>query len=324
MAWAIGVDLGGTHVMAATVDDRGKIRGRFEHQLKSHDFDHVVDRIVGSIAKAAASLRGRKVDGIGIGSPGNIDERTGVVRWSPNFGWRNAPLAAALKKKLGEKVDVLNDARCATLGEHTHGCGKGTQDFVLITLGTGIGGGIIANGKLLLGHGMGAGEIGHHQIKPDTGFICGCGKIGCFEAQASGTALLRHAVAVAPSFPRSNLLSERAPKDWGSKMSVKAAAAGNPHARAAWERFLGDLAIGVANIVAFTNPQMIALGGGVGQTDRAMLSVPLKKRVDELTTMAPKDTKIVSAMLGNDAGAVGAAALAFAGGIKSLRSDRAH
>jgi glucokinase len=322
MAWAIGVDLGGTHVMAASVDDRGKIKSRFEHELKSHDFDYVVDRIVSAVGKVAASLKGKKVEGVGIGSPGNIDERTGAVRWSPNFNWKNAPLGAALKKKLGQRVHVLNDARLATLGEYVHGCGKGTQDFALITLGTGIGGGIVASGKLLLGHGLGAGEVGHHQIRPDTGFVCGCGKIGCFEAQASGTGLMRQALALAPSFPRSTLFLQRRPADWGSKMIVKAAAAGDPHARAAWDRYLTDLSIGVANIVAFTNPQMIALGGGVGQTDRAMLSIPLKKRVDDLTTMAPKDTKIVSATLGNDAGAVGAAALAFLGGIKGLRAAR--
>ena len=322
MAWAIGVDLGGTHVMAASVDDRGKIRNRFEQDLKSHDFDYVIDRITSAVGKAAASLKGKKVDGVGIGSPGNIDERTGAVRWSPNFHWKNVPLGATLKRKLGMRVHVLNDARLATLGEYLHGCGKGTQDFALITLGTGIGGGIVASGRLVLGHGLGAGEVGHHQIKPLTGFICACGKVGCFEAQASGTGLLRHALAVAPSFPRSALLLQRRPADWGSKMIVKAAAAGDPHARAAWERFLGDLAIGVANIVAFTNPQMIALGGGVGQTDKSLLSIPLKKRVDDLTTMAPKDTKIVSATLGNDAGAVGASALAFVGGIKGLRAAR--
>jgi glucokinase len=320
MAWAIGVDLGGTHVMAATVDDKGKIRDRFEYQLKTHDFDDVVDRIVGAVTKASASLKGRKVEGVGLGSPGNIDERTGAIRFSPNFQWRNVPLGAALKRKLGQKVHILNDARSAALGEYMHGCGKGTTEFVLITLGTGIGGGIVTGGQLVLGHGMGAGEIGHHQIKPDDGFICQCGKTGCFEAQASGTGLLRHAQAIAPSFPRSTLLTSRKQEDWGSKMVIRAAAAGDPHGKAAWDRYLSDLAIGVTNIVAFTNPQMIALGGGVGQTDKTMLAIPLKKRVDDLTTMAPKDTQIVSAMLGNDAGAVGAAALAFVGGIRGVRS----
>src|SRR5579864_523194 len=111
MAWAIGVDLGGTHVMAATVDDRGKIRDRFEHQLKSHDFEYVVDRITQAVGKAAAALKGRKVEGVGLGAPGNIDERTGSIRWSPNFSWRNVPLGAALKRRLGQRVHLLNDAR---------------------------------------------------------------------------------------------------------------------------------------------------------------------------------------------------------------------
>ncbi len=115
--------------------------------------------------------------------------------YSPNFGWQNAPLGETLRKRFSLPVYVANDARCATLGEYTFGIGKKTKDFVLLTLGTGIGGGIVADGDLMLGNRWGAGEIGHHQIRPTDGFVCACGKIGCFEAQASGTGLIRHAFA---------------------------------------------------------------------------------------------------------------------------------
>jgi glucokinase len=166
----------------------------------------------------------------------------------------------------------------------------------------------------LIGNRAGAGEIGHHQIRPTDGFICGCGKIGCFEAQASGTGLIRHAFAVAPSFPRSTLLA-KSPEKLGSKAIRRAAQAGDPHALAAWKNFTLDLALGVANIIAFVNPEVIALGGGVSTAGDYMLDA-IRDRVDELTVMAPRGTtKLVIAKLGNDAGQVGAATMAFRGGL---------
>jgi len=312
--WAIGVDLGGTHVAAAPVDERGKVLNIYQRELEEHDVKYVLNEIAKVVAKAIAEIGTRKIAGIGVGSPGNIDQATGTVRFSPNFNWFDVPLKKKLEKKLARPIHLLNDARCATIGEYLHGVGKGTRDFVLLTLGTGIGGGIVANGKLVLGHSMGAGEIGHHVIRPHDGFVCTCGKIGCLEAQASGTALLRHAIALAPSFPRSTLLTGTPQVDWGSKMIVRAAAAGDQHALATWHAWLHDLAIGVANVIAFVNPEMIALGGGVGRTDDTLLATPLTKLVDEQTTMVPKhQTAIVRARLGNNAGIVGAACLALHG-----------
>ncbi|HEV2909709.1 MAG TPA: ROK family protein [Candidatus Eremiobacteraceae bacterium] len=314
MKWAIGVDLGGTHVAAAPVDERGRLRNTYTRELEAHDVKYVVGEVAKVVDKAAALLGKHAKFTVGVGSPGNIEERTGIVRWSPNFGWQDVPLRDKLEKKLGHPVRLLNDARCATIGEYLYGVGKGARDFVLITLGTGIGGGIVANGKLLLGHAMGAGEMGHHVIRADTGFICTCGKIGCFEAQASGTALLRHALALAPSFPRSTLLTGTPQADWGSKMISRAAAAGDLHAVATWNAWLRDLACGVANIIAFLNPEIIALGGGVGRTDDTLLAQPLTKLVDEQTVTVPKhQTTIVRAKLGNEAGIVGAGTMALHG-----------
>ena len=314
MKWAIGVDLGGTHVAAAPVDERGKVLNVFQRALDQHDPKYVVTEIAKVVDKAIASLGAKKLTGIGIGSPGNIDQTTGTVRFSPNFNWFDVPLKKKVEKKLGLPIHLLNDARCATIGEYLHGVGKGTRDFVLVTIGTGIGGGIVANGKLVLGHSMGAGEIGHHVIRERDGFVCPCGKVGCLEAQASGTALLRHALALAPSFPRSTLLTGTPQVDWGSKMIVKAAAAGDQHALATWHAWLRDLATGLANIIAFVNPEMIALGGGVGRTDDTLLATPLTRLVDAQTTMVPKhQTAIVRARLGNNAGIVGAASMALHG-----------
>ncbi|HKU81780.1 MAG TPA: ROK family protein [Candidatus Tumulicola sp.] len=313
MRTAIGVDLGGSHVTAAVVTDDGKIHAQHEQDLESLRFADVVDAL-GTQLEAAVKDAGSGLAGIGIGSPGNIDAASGAVLYSPNFGWSDAPLGEALRKRFRFPVFVGNDARCATLGEYTFGVGRGTKDFVLLTLGTGIGGGIVGAGVLLLGNRWGAGEIGHHQIRPSDGFVCGCGKIGCFEAQASGTGLIRHAFAVAPSFPRSSLLDVARDK-LSSKKIRKAAQNGDKHALAAWNAFSSDLAVGLANVVAFTNPETIALGGGVSTAGDFMLDA-VRPHVDELTTMVPRGTtRIAVAQLGNDAGQVGAATMVFRGGL---------
>jgi len=312
MRTAIGVDLGGSHVTAAVVTEDGAIHRQHEEDLEDLRFEAVIAALDATIGMALRDA-GDAV-AIGIGSPGNIDAASGSVLYSPNFGWENAPLGEALRKKFGVPVFVANDARCATLGEFTFGTGKQSEDFVLLTLGTGIGGGIVARGELLLGNRWGAGEIGHHQIRPSDGFVCSCGKTGCFEAQASGTGLIRHAFAVAPSFPRSGLLDVARDK-LSSKKIRRAAQAGDLHALAAWNNFIGDLAIGLANIIAFVNPQKIALGGGVSTAGDFMLDA-VRPQVDVLTTMVPKGTtEIVVASLGNDAGQVGAATMALRGGL---------
>jgi glucokinase len=313
MRTAIGVDLGGSHVTAGVVTDDGTIHGQFEQDLDDLQFDKVIEVLAERIG-AAIKAAGSDVTGIGIGSPGNIDARSGAVLYSPNFGWQNEPLGETLRKRFSLPVYVGNDARCATLGEYTFGTGKKTKNFVLLTLGTGIGGGIVADGDLILGNRWGAGEVGHHQIRPTDGFICACGKTGCFEAQASGTGLIRHAFAVAPSFPRSTILDVERDK-LSSKKIRKAAQAGDRHALAAWGNYCGDLAIGLANIIAFVNPEMISLGGGVASAGDFMLDA-VRPQVDTLTTMVPRGTtQIVVAQLGNDAGQVGAATMAFRGGL---------
>ncbi|MDQ2908544.1 MAG: ROK family protein [Candidatus Eremiobacteraeota bacterium] len=310
----IGVDLGGSHVLATLVEEDGGIVDRSERDIVDHTFEAAVDTIAATIDDVLSRVKGKRVTGIGLGSPGNIDLDSGTITYSPNFGWHDKPLGECLRARFKLPIFIANDARCATLGEHTYGTGRDKANFVLLTLGTGIGGGIVAEGKLLIGSGAGAGEIGHHQVRGVDGFYCNCGKIGCFEAQASGTGLIRHALAIAPSFPRSTLVSGK-PDKLGSKAIRRAAEAGDPHASAAWLRYVDDLARGLANVVAFVNPELIALGGGVASAGDFMLDA-VRPRVDELTTMVPRGrTEIVIAALGNDAGAVGAATMARRGGL---------
>ncbi len=315
MTQAIGVDLGGSHVMAALVDEAGTLGKKHEIDLDDRAPEKVVDALE-TVVQHALDDAGGEVAGIGIGSPGNIDAQSGTIRYSPNFLWHDVPLGTLVRERFPKlSVFVGNDARCATLGEYAHGVGQGTSDFALLTLGTGIGGGFVANGVLALGHMNGAGEFGHHTIRPESGFICGCGKVGCFEAQASGTGLLRHALKLAPSFPRSTLLEPPAGKQLGSKAIRKAAQAGDPHALAAWNAFCDDLALGLSNVIAFVNPELIALGGGVSSAGDFLLERVLPA-VEVRTTMVPRGTtRIVRAALGNDAGAVGAATAAMRGGL---------
>jgi glucokinase len=314
MGQAIGVDLGGSHVMATVVDENGTIKARHERDIIDHAPDAVFVLVEKVIGEALADAKEKQVVGIGIGSPGNIDLESGTIRYSPNFGWKDVALGEHIRGAFKMPVFVGNDARCATLGEHTFGVGKGVLDFVLLTLGTGIGGGIVSGGRLLVGGRASAGEVGHHQIRPHDGFVCGCGKIGCFEAQCSGTGLIRHALALAPSFPRSTLLDVPREK-LGSKSIRKAAQAGDGHGVAAWNNWIDDLGYGLANIVAFVNPSMIALGGGVASAG-AFIIDQVAPLVEARSTMVPPgSTAIVTAALGNDAGAIGAAQMAFRGGM---------
>lgn len=321
MRTAIGIDLGGSHVTAAVVTEDGTIHSAHEQDLDDLTFDAVVEALTTQVT-AALKDAGSKVAGIGIGSPGNIDAESGAVLYSPNFGWTNEPLGGAVRSRFKLPVFVGNDARCATLGEHAFGAGRGTGDFVMLTIGTGIGGGIVANDTLLLGNRWGAGEIGHHQIRPSDGFVCACGKIGCFEAQASGTGLIRHALAVAPSFPRSTLLDMPREK-LSSKKIRKSAQTGDKHALAAWKNYTSDMAIGLANIIAFVNPKRIALGGGMSSAGDFLIDA-VAGRVDDLTTMVPRGTTgIVIAQLGNNAGQAGAAEMVFRGGLMAAATSGA-
>jgi glucokinase len=314
MRSAIGVDLGGSHVMAAVVDESGALGPQHEQDIEDHSPDAVFASVTAVIQAALDKADTGSVAGIGIGSPGNIDPTSGTIRYSPNFNWTDVPLGDTIRSRFDLPVFVGNDARCATLGEYVYGAGRGSKNFVLLTLGTGIGGGIVADGQLVLGNQMGAGEFGHHTIRPVGGFICGCGKIGCFEAQASGTGLIRHALALASSFPRSTLVAG-SEKKLGSKAIRKAAQAGDGHGRAAFNNWIDDLAIGVSNIIAFVNPETIAFGGGVSSAGDFMFD-RLRPLVDERTTMVPRGTTtLVQATLGNDAGAVGAATMAMRGGL---------
>lgn len=309
MRTAIGIDFGGSHATAMTVREDGRVERRDEVDIDDRSFDAVVEALVELIERALGHAGDAKVGGIGVGSPGNIDPYTGDVLQSQNFSWENVPLGSRLRAAFDVPIFVANDARCATLAEFTFGAGQNTKNFALLTLGTGIGGGIILKGEMLIGNRAGAGEFGHHQIRATDGFVCGCGKRGCFEAQASASGLVRHARALAPHFRGSTLLDSD--ERYLSRDISRAAQAGDPHAAAAWDAFTADLASGLANIIAFVNPEVIAIGGGVSSAGDFLLDA-VRDRVEQLNVTVPHGTtKLLTARLGNDAGAIGAATLAL-------------
>ena len=167
MRTAIGVDMGGSHITAAVIGEDGTIHRQHEVDLEDLSFSSVSAVLTATIEQALKDPDAKEVVGIGIGSPGNIEARSGAVLYSPNFKWTNAPLGETLRAHFDIPVFVGNDARCATLGEYTYGMGRGTRNFVLLTLGTGIGGGIIGDGELLLGNRFGAGEVGTPSDPPE-------------------------------------------------------------------------------------------------------------------------------------------------------------
>ena len=305
----MGVDLGGSHVSAAIVDiATGNISMRRRMDLPDRSLEFVVEAIA-AMTSDIQTAAGTQIRLIGVGAPGNIDTASGIVRSSPNFGWRDAPLSEALRSRVGVDTIVMNDARCAAFGEYLYGPARATRSFVLLTLGTGIGGGIVLDGRPLMGNAMGAGEIGHHTIRAEGGFPCSCGRLGCFEAHASATGLLRHARVLEPYFPDSALHRGGATPLSGRAIQ-QAAAAGDPHAALAWSNYVADLAVGIANVISFLDPEAIALGGGVAQAGNFLLD-DLRARVGARTvTVRPGATRIEAASLLDDAGLVGAAAFA--------------
>jgi glucokinase len=308
MEYVIGVDLGGTQLRAVLIDREGHIQ-RLERTATAAGSgpDVVIGQIVDLIATVGAGITREQIIGVGLGTPGPLDPFNGIVRNAPNLaGWIEVPLKAELIARTGLPVVVGNDANAAALGEWRFGVGHGTQNFVYITISTGIGGGVIAEGQLLLGrHGM-AGEVGHMTIQMD-GPRCGCGNYGCWESLASGTALARIAAEAVRHEP--SLIATLAGGEPIRGRHIAAAAEqGDPLALRLMQREGELIGAGIVNILHLYSPERIALGGGV------ILSWPLLEphvcRVVAERAMPPyRDVPIAVASLGSDVGVIGAAAL---------------
>lgn len=301
----IGVDVGGTKCLGVLVDDSGAMVA--EHRVPT---PAAPDALVDAVADTVAALRpGASVAAVGVGVPGLVD-RGGVLRFAPNLPRvAELPVRALLEARLGLPVSVENDASAAALGEARAGAARRVAHCVLVTLGTGIGGGIISGGRLLRGANGFAGEIGHMVVDPG-GQRCACGKLGCWERYASGSGLGRLAreAAHAGQAERMVALAGGDPEAVRGEHVTGAAAEGDPEAQAVLDRFAWWLALGLANLANMLDPELFVVGGGLVEAGEVLLA-PTRDAFTELVEGADHRPQvgIVPAALGEHAGAIGAA-----------------
>jgi glucokinase len=311
---AVGVDLGGTKIATGAVDDNGTLLARTELPTLAREgpgrvIQRMKESVYGVLQKLGLSLT--DIAGIGIGVPGPMDAKKGVVKNPPNLpGWDDVPLLSIMQEEFNIKICLENDANAAALGEYLFGAGKGIENFVYITISTGIGGGVIAGGRLLKGDGGNAAEIGHITINFE-GPVCGCGNKGCFEAYASGTAMARFAKEGILS-GRKTILSNFSQKEEVKAEHIFAAAKeGDEFAMELVEREGFYLGVGLANVVNAYNPRRIAVGGGLTKAwdmfYQRMIEV-MRKRALPVNV---ERLEVVKATLGPDVGIIGAASLIF-------------
>lgn len=314
----VGVDLGGTTVNVGVVPfDGGPVLGMRSVPTEADKGPKfVVDRIVNLIrdamrdAQKEAGIAEDAFVGIGLGSPGPLDRRTGTVIDTPNLGWRNFPLRDLISNAVGLEAELDNDANAATLGEWWQGAGQGVSTLVGVTLGTGIGGGIVLDGKVFHGISDVAGEVGHMTID-STGRRCKCGNSGCLEAYASGPAIAARAVeglqsgepSLLPSMVRGELARITA------ETVYEAIVAGNDYAKEVMRDTAKFLGTGIANLINILNPGMVVISGGVTRAGDRLLE-PLKAEVRRRAfSHASENCQIVTSSLGSMVGVIGAACM---------------
>lgn len=302
---AIGVDLGGTNTRTSLVSGNGDVLDRLkEATCVPEGHAKVIERLVRNIRAevSSAERRGLAVAAVGVGAPGVIHGRTGVVVKSPNFpDWNDLPLKRILERELELPVVIENDANAAALGEQWRGAAQGIGSMILLTLGTGVGGGIVLDGKIWHGADGMAGELGHMTIVPD-GRACGCGNTGCLEMYASS-----RGIVLAFGEERGG----QGPQAVTSEQVTQAAREGGEAALRAVQRMGRCLGIGIANLINIFNPEMVVLGGGVMEAWDLFIGSTLDEVRKRAFAYPAERTRIVPSLLGDDAGMMGAAAAAF-------------
>ena len=312
--YIVGIDLGGTNVRAAVTDRAGKILGEGrEPSLAMEGADLTIPQIIKAIRSALsnAGVDASRVAGIGMGVPGWHNSREGIVLWSPNFkDWHGVQLLAPIKEDLGVPAFMGNDVNVAALGEFNFGAGRDVKSLVMLTLGTGIGGGIILDGRLWLGANDGAAEIGHTVVVPD-GPVCSCGRRGHLEALACRDAIIERA-ARKIQMGRPSVLVEDA--DWPlwsvtPAAIAKAAEAGDEVAVETMAETAYYVGVGISNAINLLNPEMVIVGGGIAQAGDVLWG-PLLRTVQALAlTQSRRVCRVVPAELGDDAGIMGGVTL---------------
>ena len=317
MGYYMGIDLGGTNIKAGVVDDAFRIIGRAKAKTGiPRPAEEVMDAMA-ECAKAAAADAGvpwEQIRQVGIGVPGTANEETGVVEYANNLLFENVPVREYLQKRLHKEIDITNDANAAALGEVLAGAARGASNAVAVTLGTGVGGGIIIDGRLFTGFHYGGAELGHMGIVLG-GRKCTCGRRGCLEAYASATGLIRSTKEAMEAFPDS-LMWELARENGGNvsgRTAFLAAGRGDAAAQAVVNDYIQHLGYGLASIINILAPEILVIGGGVSNEGENLLRPLVECVRPQLYIRTPeKQTRIVLATLGNDAGLIGAAFLSRA------------
>ncbi len=311
--YRIGIDLGGTNIVAGVVDDNYAIVATSKCKTAC---PRPAEEIVADMARVAkeavqkAGITMKDVRGVGVGSPGVCNKETGVVERANNLGFINLPMCSMLEELLGVKVAIENDANAAALGEFKAGAAKGTNSCVCITLGTGVGGGVIIDGKVFSGSNFAGAELGHTVINVG-GEPCSCGRKGCWETYASATALVRQT--------RRAMEADKDSKMWeiaGSLENVDgrtafdAMRAGDAAGTAVVDAYIYYIAVGLVDMINIFQPDILCVGGGICKEGDTLL-VPLKKYIEaeRYSQNTEKQTVLSVAKLGNDAGVIGAACL---------------
>lgn len=310
----IGIDMGGMSIKFGLVNSKQQIVAKTTiPTILDIPYQKLVENMADAVHQllAGQNLTLADCDGIGIGSPGTIDDVNGVVLYSNNFRWENIPVVEELKKHLDTAIKIANDADAAALGEVYAGAAKGEENAVLLTLGTGVGGGVIIGKEIFHGPLAGGCELGHMVIAYG-GLQCTCGRRGCLEAYASATALLRMAREKAAEDPKSvmNEMCDGKLENMNGKIPFDAAERGDEAGLAVVEEYEEYLACGIANVINIFRPAKVILGGGVA-AQRENLTRPLQEKVNALCFGGEHGeiAKIVTSQLGNDAGIIGAANL---------------
>lgn len=312
-ALTIGIDLGGTNIKAGLIDAGGGIIHRTSIETQgSGGFQHVFDRIVALVHDVRGRApAGRPVVAVGIGVPGPMSHERGFIHAAPNLpGWVNIPLRDLLGKAVGLRVSLENDANAAAFGEFVAGAGRDARHMVMLTLGTGVGGGVIVDGRMTRGHFDNAGEVGHMIVAPG-GRACPCGQLGCLERYASASAIGERAAEAIQSGENSSVRSTLTQNGALTAEDIaRAATAGDKLAARIWHEACHTLAIACVNLQHILNPEQIVLAGGLINAGDQLLSTVRSEFAKLTWKIAPDQPTISLATLGGDAGIIGAAALA--------------
>jgi len=314
--YSIGVDLGGTNIVCAIVNYQGKIINRLKvptlaERGKEATIKKIIETIHENIVQSNIALD--DIIGIGIGAPGPLDVKRGIINFAPNLpGWRDVPLKKILEVEFSMKVVLENDANAAAWGERCFGIGRGVDNLVCFTLGTGIGGGIIIDSKIYHGSNYGAAELGHMTVNKD-GPRCNCGNYGCLEAYSSATGIKNRIKSRIKEGIKSDFLNFDSDDELLDSIRLKSifetARKGDKLTKDIVEEAISYLGIAIANITNILNPEMVVLVGGITNEGDKLL-IPLKEEVKKRAFYSNyKSLKIVIGELGGNAGVLGAAAL---------------